>query len=84
MSTSDSNDLPRLRDFWMNTGRNFIVSREIIRYDEVDGFIYDDWAGVITFMIRGEECEITSLDSLYEDKGSARRLSMKFYKKQKK
>ena len=46
-----------------------LVHNQIIRYDEVDGFIYDDWAGAITFMIRGEECEITSLDSLDEGKG---------------
>jgi ribosomal protein S18 acetylase RimI-like enzyme len=65
------NDLPLLRDFWTEQwGDNFIViHREIIRYDEVDGFIYDDWSGVITFMIRGDECEITSLDSSREGKG---------------
>jgi ribosomal protein S18 acetylase RimI-like enzyme len=65
------NDLPRLRDFWIEQwGSDFIVvHKEIIRHDEVDGFIYDDWAGLITFMVRGEECEITSLDSLKEGKG---------------
>lgn len=46
-----------------------LVHNENIRYDEVDGFIYDDWSGVITFMLKGEECEITSLDSLHEGKG---------------
>jgi GNAT superfamily N-acetyltransferase len=70
------NDLFRLRDFWKERwGDNFIVvHREIIRYDEVDGFIHDDWAGVITFMVRGEECEITSLDSLHEGKGIGTKL----------
>jgi ribosomal protein S18 acetylase RimI-like enzyme len=65
------NDLPRLRDFWTKQWGSeiIVVHNEIVRYDEVDGFIYDDWAGVITFMIRGEECEITSLDSLHEGKG---------------
>ena len=64
-------DLPRLRDFWVEQwGDNFIVvHKAVIRYDEVDGFIYDDWSGVITFVTRGEECEITSLDSLQERKG---------------
>lgn len=64
-------DLPHLRNFWMDRwGDDFIaVHNETIRYDEVDGFIYDDWSGVITFMIRGRECEITSLDSLREGKG---------------
>jgi len=46
-----------------------VVHNDIIRYDEVEGFIYDDWTGVTTFMIRGEECEVTSLDSLREGKG---------------
>lgn len=65
------NDLPRLRDFWIERwGDEIVVARnQIIRYDEVDGFVYDDWAGVITFMSRGGECEITSLDSLHEGKG---------------
>lgn len=65
------NDRPRLRGFWIKQwGSEFIVvHNETIRYDEVDGFIHADWAGVITFMIKGEECEITSLDSLHEGKG---------------
>ena len=65
------NDLPRLRDFWTKQWGSeiIVVHNETIRYDEVDGFIYDDWAGVITFMIRNEECEITSLDSLNEGEG---------------
>jgi len=64
-------DLPRLRDFWIEQwGSDFmVVHNDVIRYDEVEGFIYEDWAGVITFMIRGEECEITSLDSMSEGKG---------------
>jgi GNAT superfamily N-acetyltransferase len=64
-------DMPRLRDFWTQQwGSDFmVVHNEIIRYDEVGGFIYDDWAGVITLMIRGEECEVTSLDSLKDGKG---------------
>jgi ribosomal protein S18 acetylase RimI-like enzyme len=65
------NDLPHLRDFWAQQwGSDFVVvHKEMIRYDEVEGFIYDDWSGVITFIVRGEECEITSLDSLKEGKG---------------
>ena len=64
-------DLPRLRNFWTEQwGDDFVVvHNEIVRHDEVDGFIYDDWAGVITFKTRGEECEITSLDSLNDCKG---------------
>jgi ribosomal protein S18 acetylase RimI-like enzyme len=65
------NDLPHLRDFWIeHWGSDFIVvHKEMIQYDEVEGFIYDDWSGAITFTVRGEECEITSLDSLKEGKG---------------
>ena len=65
------NDPPRLQDFWIKQwGDDFIiVHNEVIRYDKVDAFIYEDWSGVITFMIRGEECEITSLDSLDKGKG---------------
>ena len=64
-------DLSRLRDFWTQQwGGDFMfVHNEIIRYDEVDGFVYDDWAGVVTFIIKGQECEITSLNSLLEGKG---------------
>ena len=64
-------DMLHLRDFWTHQwGSDFMVAHnEIIQYDEVDGFIYDDWPGVITFMVRGEECEVTSLDSLQEGKG---------------
>ena len=65
------NDLPHLRDFWNKQWGSeiIVVHNEVVQYDEVDGFIYGDWAGVITFIIRGEECEITSLDSLKEGKG---------------
>lgn len=65
------NDQPRLRDFWVEQwGDEIVVAHnEIIRYDEVEGFIYNDWAGLLTFMIRSAECEVTSLNSLMEGKG---------------
>jgi ribosomal protein S18 acetylase RimI-like enzyme len=51
-------------------GDDFIVvHNEVIKYDEVDAFIHEDWTGVVTFVTRGDECEITSLDSLIEEKG---------------
>jgi GNAT superfamily N-acetyltransferase len=64
-------NIPRLRDFWIEQwGSDFMVAHnDIIRYDQTDGFIYEDWSGLVTFMIRGEECEITSLDSLKQGKG---------------
>jgi ribosomal protein S18 acetylase RimI-like enzyme len=67
----NQNDLFQLRDFWVRQwgSENIVVHNEIFRYDEVDGLIYDDWAGVITFKIRGPECEFISLDSLLEGRG---------------
>jgi ribosomal protein S18 acetylase RimI-like enzyme len=64
-------DLPRLRQFWVeNWGAEIVIAHyETIRYNEVDGFIAGDWDGLITFQIRGDECEVTSLDSLNEGKG---------------
>jgi ribosomal protein S18 acetylase RimI-like enzyme len=64
-------DFLRLRQFWVERwgGEIIIVHGEIIQYNQVDGFVYDDWIGLITFVIRGDKCEITSLDSLHERKG---------------
>jgi GNAT superfamily N-acetyltransferase len=66
-----STDLPRLRNFWVEQwGSDFMmVHHEIIRYDEVEGFIHDDWTGLVTFKITDRECEIVSLDSLREGRG---------------
>jgi ribosomal protein S18 acetylase RimI-like enzyme len=65
------NDLLRLRDFWTQQwgSDSMVVHNEIIRYDEVDGFVNDEWTGVITFIIKSAECEIISLDSLSKGKG---------------
>lgn len=64
-------DLPPLREFWVtHWGADFmIVHGDTIHYDEVEGFVFGEWKGVITFQVRGEECEVTSLDSLEEGKG---------------
>ncbi|CAG0976993.1 diamine N-acetyltransferase [Anaerolineales bacterium] len=64
-------DLPRLREFWTeNWGADFMVLHgESIRFDQVEGFIFGDWDGLLTFQIRGDECEIVSLDSLKEGQG---------------
>ena len=66
-------DLPRLRGFWIEHwgAEIIIVHNEVIRYDQVDGFVSNDWDGLITFMVKGDECEITSLNSLREGKGIA-------------
>ena len=47
-----------------------IMHGQVVRYDEVEGFVLEDWAGLITFVIRGDECEVTSLNSLREGQGT--------------
>jgi ribosomal protein S18 acetylase RimI-like enzyme len=64
-------DLPHLQEFWtQNWGADFVVAHgESIRFDQVDGFIFGDWLGLLTFQIRADECEIVSLDSLKQGQG---------------
>jgi len=68
-------DLPRLRQFWKkHWGDDFIVAHgNIFRPDNVSGFIAlngeNEWAGLITFVFDGDECEVVSLDSLWENEG---------------
>jgi len=64
-------DLPRLRQFWAEHwgGDEMIVHDEVFRPEQLDGFVTEDWAGVVTFTIKGDQCEIISLDSLDEGKG---------------
>lgn len=69
-------DLPRLRNFWVeHWGSELMIMHGLtVRYDEVEGFVFGDWAGLLTFQIRADECEITSLNSLEEGKGIGVRL----------
>ena len=69
-------DLPRLRQFWIEhwDGEEMIIHGEVFRFDQLDGFVTEDWNGIVTFYIRDEECEIVSLDSLNERKGIGTRL----------
>ena len=50
-----------------------VVSSGVNNCSELDGFIYvnehDEITGLITYMIRDNECEIISLDSTEEGKG---------------
>lgn len=64
-------DLPRPREFWtQNWGADFVIAHgELIRFDQVEGFVFGDWDGLLTFQIRGEECEVISLDSLKQGQG---------------
>lgn len=66
-------DLPRLRQFWVeHWGGEIMITRgNIYRPEQLDGFVVEEdgeWIGLVTFIITGDECEITSLDSLREGK----------------
>jgi ribosomal protein S18 acetylase RimI-like enzyme len=40
--------------------------------EQLEGFVMEDgekWVGLITFLVKDDECEVTSLDSLREGKG---------------
>lgn len=67
-------DLPRLRQFWMEHwgGDEMITRGNIIHPEQLDGFVIEDgneWIGLLTFFIKDNECEVTSLDSLREGQG---------------
>ena len=47
------------------------------RPEQLDGFVLEEkneWIGLITFFIKDDECEITSLDSLREGQGIGSKL----------
>jgi len=66
-------DLPRLRQFWVeHWGDEMITRGNIYRPEQLDGFVVEnenEWIGLVTFFIKDDECEVTSLDSLREGKG---------------
>ena len=64
-------DLPRLRQFWIEhwAGESMIAHRETFEPGQVQGFVAPDWIGLVTYIIRGANCEIVSLDSLTAGKG---------------
>jgi GNAT superfamily N-acetyltransferase len=69
-------DLPRLRQFWIErwSGEEMIAHVRVIRPEDVEGFVSEDWSGLVTFCFRGNECEITSIDSLREGQGIGSKL----------
>ena len=67
-------DLPRLREFWIEHwgGEEMITRGNIYRPEQLEGFVVEDgkeWIGLLTFLIKDSECEVTSLDSLREAQG---------------
>jgi ribosomal protein S18 acetylase RimI-like enzyme len=72
-------DLPRLRQFWIDHwgGEEMITRGNVYRPEQLDGFVLEEkneWIGLITFFIKDDECEITSLDSLREGQGIGSKL----------
>jgi ribosomal protein S18 acetylase RimI-like enzyme len=69
-----ADDLPRLRQFWIEHwgGEEIIARGNVYHTEQLEGFVVEDeneWVGLITFFIKGDECEVTSLDSLREGQG---------------
>ena len=66
-------DLPRLRQFWIEHWGEEMISRgKIYRPEQLEGFVVEDgneWIGLLTFVFEDNECEVTSLDSLREGQG---------------
>lgn len=67
-------DLPRLRQFLIEHwgGEEIIARGNIYRPEQLDGFVVEhenEWVGLLTFFVKHDECEVTSLDSLREGKG---------------
>jgi ribosomal protein S18 acetylase RimI-like enzyme len=67
-------DLPHLRQFWIEHwgGEEMISRGNIYRPEQLEGFVVADgneWVGLLTFLIKDNECEVTSLDSLREGQG---------------
>jgi len=72
-------DVPRLRRFWIEHwgGEEMITRGNIHRVEELNGFVIEDgdeWVGLLTFIIKDNECEVTSIDSLSEGQGIGTRL----------
>ena len=72
-------DIPRLRQFWVDHwgGEIMVIHGEIYRPDQLDGFVVEehgDWTGLITFVCKEDEMEVTSLDSLREGQGLGTKL----------
>lgn len=72
-------DLPRLRGHWREQwgGEEMITRGSVHRPEELDGFVVEDgkdWIGLVTFYVKGKECEVISLDSLREGQGIGTKL----------
>ena len=60
-----------------------IAHGNVYHPEELEGFVVEyenEWVGLITFFIREDECEVTSLDSLREGQGIGTQLINKAIK----
>ncbi len=67
-------DLPKLRQFWVeHWGANFmVVHGKIYQPEQLNGFVAEEdneWFGLITFVVKDNETEVISLDSLRKGQG---------------
>jgi GNAT superfamily N-acetyltransferase len=72
-------DIPGVRQWWVEHwgGEIIIVHGETFHPDALAGFVAQEdgqWVGLVTYRIDRQECEIMSLDSLREGKGTGTRL----------
>ncbi|HEY9529287.1 MAG TPA: GNAT family N-acetyltransferase [Anaerolineales bacterium] len=72
-------DLPRLRQFWIEHwgGEEMVAHGNIYRPEQLEGFVleeHQEWIGLLTFLVKDGECEVTSLDSLRQGQGLGSRL----------
>jgi len=58
--------------FWTDhwAGEFVIAHGERFEPGQMQGFVASDWIGVVTYVIRGADCEIVTLDSLAPGKGT--------------
>ena len=73
------NDLPRLRQFWVEHwgGEEMVTRGRVYRPEQLEGFVIEEgnvWLGLLTFVVEDGECEVTSLDSLREGQGIGSKL----------
>jgi GNAT superfamily N-acetyltransferase len=64
-------DVPWLRPLWSDegSGDTIIMHGEIFRPEQLEGFVADDRAGVVTYVLRDRGCEIIRLNSLEPNRG---------------
>ncbi len=76
---SSAEDTPQVGGFWKEHwgGDSVVVHGDEFRPEDVEGFIALDqgqWVGLVTYAIRGDGCEIVTLDSLRAGCGIGSRL----------